>query len=195
MVSNSQVTGGDGDTYLWDVGWWVETDGSRLVLELVTVQIEEVHQKIAVVVLAILAPALDARHVLQHADDQADNGEATDAAVDGLVEAAHGEEVLDEGDEDGHFRVLLSPMEEGLDSVKASEVFEGHVDFEASARVNELDQGDPRFANDLDVVERSHPGVDQGLSQAIEHVPRCIHWKTALHHRVRAEHQVHVAGG
>lgn len=182
-----------GHTHLGNVSGWIEAEGGGLVVEFVAVEIEKVHQQVAQVVLAFHVLALDGWHQLQHADDEADHGEAADAAVDGLVEAAHGQELLDQGDQHGHGRVLLAPPGEGADGGDARHVLKRHVDLEPGLDVDVLDQRHLGLGDVLEVFPVGHLVHAQEVAKLVQHALLVEHRRPVVEKVRRAHDEVHVA--
>jgi hypothetical protein len=141
-----------GTTDLWNPARRVQADGDGLVVELVAIEIKKVQQQLAEMVSSIQVAALNLWHHLQHTHHETDDREASDASVDGLVEAAHQEEVLDQRDQCRHARVLLAPCLECVDGRQPRAVLERDVNLEARLMLDELDQWHLGTENELNLV-------------------------------------------
>lgn len=141
------------------------------------------------------ATTLYVRPVLKQADHKADHRKPANSAIDRLIAAAHGEEVLYQGDQDGHRRILLLPGEKGIDSRDPSKVLERDVNLQPSTALDELDQRDLGMPNYLSVAGSGHSALDEQVLKCIKHpVIRVLGLPTLIVHSIRAEDEIDVSG-
>lgn len=99
-------------------------------VELVAVIIEEA-QKAVTEILGLLV-------VLEIADNETDDGEASDTACMNLVHATHNEELLQQSDHVYHIGVIVLPLLKRCLSLDSAEVLEGNIHVDVSHSIHEL---------------------------------------------------------
>ena len=92
-------------------------------------------------------------------NDQANDREATNPAVDRLIQSPHQKKVLDERYQDGHGWVFGLPVKKGLDGAIPIELLKRDVDLQRSEVIGILDQGHLGLAYNLDFVTKGYPGL------------------------------------
>lgn len=97
---------------------------SRSRVELVSVEVEELHENLTQVVLGNHGPTLNLRHILQQTYDETSDRETANTSIDGFVQTSHGQQVLDQRDQYWHSRELSFPVLERLVCNQASLVLE-----------------------------------------------------------------------
>ena len=107
-------------------------------VNLIAIEVQELHEDVAVMLLWIHGSRLDLGHGLQDVCNQANGGESPDTATENFIDPTHDQELLDESDEDWHGRVVFLPSLERLECREARVVLERDVDFNARTLIGEL---------------------------------------------------------
>lgn len=130
-------------------------------VELIAVEIQEVHKQIGQTRLwfGVLAQLLW-QH-LQHADYETNGSESAEAFSGVVVEAAHREKLLNDHDQDRHFGELLFPLPESLVCDNTRIVFKGNVDFDTGQAVHKFDDWDLGLSNDQQGTRFRNPLLTQ----------------------------------
>lgn len=121
-------------------------DASILDVEFVAVEIEELLQKLAITELVAFEICLG--HMLQHARDQTDDGEATDPTQEHFIEASHDKKLFDDHYENGHMAEAFLPCAEGRQSLETGIILERDVHFDAGLGIDKFENWDLCFRDD-----------------------------------------------
>src|SRR5687767_9500034 len=127
-----------------------QSNGNRLITEPPPIQLKKLKKHLPKVMLGYQTSALNLWHQLQHAHYETDDGEASNTAVHRFVKPSHHKEMLDEGHEDRHRRVVLLPLKKRINGADTSKVLEGNIHAQTGHLVNELDERDSSVGNNLD---------------------------------------------
>lgn len=197
MVSMSELTGKNGETYLANVtnSWGLEADGIILVIEVATIEVEEFEKNLAKMMFRNKASALDLWHELKHTDNQANDSKATDTSVDRFIETSHEEKVLNNCHKDRHRWILFLPFEERVNGIDTSEVLKRDVNFETSKSVDKFDQRDSSVGDNLNRLTISHMLRDKELLELVQPTTGSqVGWRTTFHVARGTDNQIHVSG-
>lgn len=182
------------DTYLGKIFGRVQANCRGPVVELVTIEVKEMHQEVPNVMVWVHGSALYLGHQLKHAGDQAGDSEPSDTAIDRLVQAPHAEEMFDQCDQNRHDRELVSPGMERLDGLQARVILKGHINLEACPGVNPLDQRHFGKGDDLDLVLESKFLLLEGVTEPVHGPSSIVLGPIVSLVLIGAEYHVHVTG-
>lgn len=107
-------------------------------VNLIAIEVQELHQDIAIMLHGIHGPRLDLGHGLQNVRDQTNRGEATNAATEDLVDSTHDQQLFDHSDEGWQGRVFLFPGLECFECWEPRVVLKGDVNFDTRTLIGEL---------------------------------------------------------
>lgn len=179
-------------TNLSDIAGRVEANGNVLVVKLVSVQVEKVHQEVTEVTARVHSPALHFGHHLEHAHDEANDREATDSAIHRFIETSHQQEMLDQSHQRRHSRIHVFPGQKRFNSSDSRAVLERDVNLEACFLVNKLGQWDFSSRNDFDIIFPSQSFSQKKVLELPEMLLQVVFRRPAVQVAVGYHDHVHV---
>ena len=134
-------------THLVEISWWIQPNPDMAELEILPVEVEEIHQNASKVGLLL---ALG--HVLQQTCYQASDRETSQSTSWDFIEAPDQQELLNHRKNDWHRGKLGLPLLEGLVRDQPTVVVKRHINTQPSQLVNELENWNSSMRNALNRV-------------------------------------------
>jgi hypothetical protein len=117
-------------------------------VNLIAIEVEELHENLAVMLFWVHVPGLNLRHGLQNMHHQADGGESANTTTKDLVDPTHYQELLDQSNKRRESWVLHFPSLECPQCWEPGIVLKRDVNFETRSLVGELHKRHLGFSNE-----------------------------------------------
>lgn len=180
--------------YLEYISRWIKLDCCFADIELIAVQVEELHEDLTQVMFGYHSSRLHLRHVLQKTYNETDDRETTNAAVDGLIETPHGQKVLDKSGKYRHGGVLRFPVLECLIGHQTSRVLKRDIDLETCQSIDILDERNLGLEDHLNTVINSQLILPDEISEVLNTSPALAkQLSTSVHKFIGYTHKIHIS--
>jgi hypothetical protein len=165
-------------------------------VNLIAIEVEELHENLAVVLFWVHVPGLNLGHGLQNMHYQADGGESANTTTKDLVDPTHDQKLLHQSDKRRKGRVLHLPRLECLQCWKSGIVLKRDVNFEARPLVGELHKRHLGSSNEGDGMVLCDAHILDVLNKTSQLVLRLAdQTRPAALERLGENHQIHVGCG